>query len=330
MKCKTCSHPQRQAIDQALLAGNATYADLSQQHGLSISSLFRHKKSLNLKMARAREKLQHSLHQDCLFHYNEYLETTRQIVRTAGAEGNTRLALQAVRAGSRILNFITKLDVQLDQETVYRILASPQWTTQDSLLPTGSKIITDGHQTLADDLFYPCPELPSALEDALAQEENAETALETGPRKQANLPAKPETPPQSQRENSAKLPKKTPHSGQINEQYQYHELCEKNPAKISPGGRESAAPPAAKASGAQPVELLDQNPKTGNQQFETRNSILGTFFQRWPRLVSALNPKPKKTSKTKDSPWLGFAFQGFPDDSPLFPEYVDIYTIKDP
>ncbi len=174
MKCKTCSHPQRQAIDQALLAENATFADLSQQYGLTISSLFRHKKSLNLKMARARENLQHSLRQDCLFQYNEYLETTRQLARTAGADGNIRQALQAVRAGTRILNFITKLDVQLDQDTVYRILASPQWLEQDSLLPTGSKIITDGHQTLADDLFFPCVELPTALEDALQEEEKSE------------------------------------------------------------------------------------------------------------------------------------------------------------
>ncbi len=39
MKCTTCAHPQRQAIDQALLAGDATYEALSHQYGPSISAL---------------------------------------------------------------------------------------------------------------------------------------------------------------------------------------------------------------------------------------------------------------------------------------------------
>ena len=33
-------HPRRQAIDQALLAENATFAALSQQYGPSLSALF--------------------------------------------------------------------------------------------------------------------------------------------------------------------------------------------------------------------------------------------------------------------------------------------------
>ena len=65
-----------------------------------------------------------------------------------------------MREGTRILNFMTKLDVNLDQDTVYRLLASPQWTSQDSLLPTDPQFIADTHQTLADGLFFPCPEPP--------------------------------------------------------------------------------------------------------------------------------------------------------------------------
>ena len=176
MKCTVCNHPQLHDIDQALLAENATFAALSHKYGLSISALFRHKRMLKNKLARAEERLQHTRNQEILFQYNDFLESTRQIVRTASADGDTRQALQAIRAGTRILNFITKLEVQFDPDTVYRILASPQWVSQDSLLPTDPTIITGTRQTLADDLFFPCPEIPPDPQVDAWDEEDAATA----------------------------------------------------------------------------------------------------------------------------------------------------------
>ena len=231
MKCHTCSHPQRQAIDLALLADNATFADLSHQYGLSISSLFRHKKHLQLRMAQTQENLQNSLRQGLLFQFNEYSESARQFVRTAGADGNTRQALQAMQQGVRILNSISKLEVKLNDDTVYRVLASPQWTTQDSLLPIDPNIITGSHQTLAQDLFFPCPEIPAIPAQELAWDkadvaaaDKAKTSpLETPdpelptlgldlqkvlPQLFASPSAPRKTTPKIKREKSAKLPRK--------------------------------------------------------------------------------------------------------------------------
>ncbi len=305
MKCTVCQHPQRHDIDRALLAGNATFAALSQQYRLSISALFRHKKLLKLKMAEARDRLQDNLHQGCLFQFNEFLEATRQFVRTAGADGNTRQALQAVCAGTRILNFITKLDVNLDQDTVYRIMASPQWATQDSLLPTDPRIITDTHQALAHDLFFRCPEPPPALDAAAEAEENDAAAktpeislLETrNPEPEtllANLNLEllqkvfpsldltvadaQQTAPKNQREKSAKLPKKTLHGEQYNEQY--HEDMpsgKKVPKKAGAVVRPACEAPGQglrkTGNGQRPTV---EKPKTDNQQLETPNSELET------------------------------------------------------
>ena len=46
----------------------------------------------------------------------------------------------------------TKMEVPLELDTVYRLISSPQWTSQDSLLPTDPRIITGSHQALADPL----------------------------------------------------------------------------------------------------------------------------------------------------------------------------------
>ena len=175
-KCTICHHPERQAIDCALLTDNDTYAALSQHYGPSISALWRHKKHLQEKIRQTEKRLENSLRQETLFRYNDFLESTRQIVRTASADGDTRQVLRAVREGTRILNFITKLEVKFDPDTVYRILASPQWVSQDSLLPTDPGIITGTHQTLADDLFFPCPEIPSDPQAEAWDAEDAATA----------------------------------------------------------------------------------------------------------------------------------------------------------
>jgi hypothetical protein len=275
-KCTVCHHPERQAIDCALLTDNDTYAALSQQYGPSISALFRHKKHLQEKIRQTEKRLENSLRQETLFRYNDFLESTRQIVRTASADGDTRQVLRAVREGTRILNFITKLEVQFDPDTVYRLLASPQWVSQDSLLPTDPSIITGTHQTLADDLFSPCPDpepeiIPAATHSYLLGTRNSELEnpatppLETPNPAPAPMPKtlppgitqeqlqqiltrldhRPvtppatENPPKNQREISAKLTRKIFPLPINYEEYQKDKQCKKNAAKNPGRGRES-------------------------------------------------------------------------------------------
>ncbi len=211
-----------------------------------------------------------------------------------------------MRAGTRILNFITKLDVQFDQDTVYRLLASPQWVSQDSLLPTDPGIITGSHQTLADDLFFPCPEPPPDWDDHAAEAEaeaeedetgepssswprTAPKAADTGTLPLKNSPApdplqtsRPEIAiccfpldltPKNQREKSAKLPKKSPLPS--NKTNNINQICpvEKNPAKNSHEGRESTAPPAVKQACTHHVEPQARQTIHGKLKRQTENSL---------------------------------------------------------
>ena len=221
MKCTVCTHPQRQAIDHALLAGDATYEALSAQYGPSLSAIYRHKKHLQEKMRQAEKRLQNHLRQDTLFRFNEYLETTRQVVRTASADGDTRQTLRAVREGTRILNFITKLEVKFDGDLVYRIIASPQFTTQDSLLPTDPGIITSHRQTLAGALSSPCPETtplspdPQADLDLLTQN-FLNLAQSVSEPQTENRKLKTINRLFNRREKGGKLPGKTPFRKEYN------------------------------------------------------------------------------------------------------------------
>ena len=316
MHCTVCNHPQRHAIDHALLAGNGTLAALSQNYGPSLSALWRHKKHLQEKMRQAEKRLEHHRRQDYLFKFNNFLEVATDTVKTAGADGNSRLVLQAVREGTRILNFMAKLDVKLDQDTAYRLLASPQWTTQSSLLPTDPQFIADTHQALADCLFFPCPEPPpipadeaedddddwdeASVGDEDDEEEEEEEATATADRahlddQSLNLlqklfpdltEAQPksdhrklatENQPRKQREISAKLPRKTARLNHNNIKYQQDKVSKKNTRKNSLGGRESDAPAAN-----QPLE-------TQNSELETphHESLFDRLRRKWANTPNA-------------------------------------------
>ena len=57
------------------------------------------------------------------------------VVRGAKAGGDFKLFLQASREFTRIIGLMHKMDVKLDPEMIYCLMASPQWDLQDNLLP---------------------------------------------------------------------------------------------------------------------------------------------------------------------------------------------------
>ncbi len=171
MSCTICQHPQRREIDQALIAGSSTLTALSQEYGLSTSALHRHKAHLQAKVTRAQDQLQDNLRQGCLFWLSRALEMSMQTAEAAQAEGNSKVVLQAIQQGTRLIGIILKQDFQPDLETVYRILASPQWAAQDSLLPNDPQILAAKRQTLTGTLLSPCPDTPAAPQSPASLED---------------------------------------------------------------------------------------------------------------------------------------------------------------
>ena len=173
-KCTICHHPQRQDIDQALLAENATLAALSQPYGPSLPPFFAIRSTLRKKCAGPARRFKDSQAQGCLFKLNAFLDHVQRAVRTAEADGNVDKVLKSSHVGSRIIHQINQMEVPLELDTVYRLISSPQWTSQDSLLPADPGIITGIHQALADHAFFPCPEpepeiIPEATHSSLLE-----------------------------------------------------------------------------------------------------------------------------------------------------------------
>jgi transposase-like protein len=253
MPCTVCHHPQRQAIDQALLNRGATLEALAKQYNLSTSALHRHKAHLQAKVSRAKDRLQDNLRQGCLFWLSQALEMTRQAAKAAQAEGNLKLVLQAIQQGTRLLTIMLKQDIHLDDRLVYQILASPQWTAQDSLLPDDPNIMAMSRQSLAGALSSHCPETAAANPAAVSQEDldllqqllPALTLPEKSGPGFLSVNSSPALKHQNQkvqtgirhfnhREKSEKLPGKTPFDGKNIKEKQEDSLREKNTGKDAP------------------------------------------------------------------------------------------------
>jgi hypothetical protein len=242
MSCTICQHPKRQTIDQALINGSATLAALSQEYGLSTSALHRHKAHLQAKVNQAKDQLQDNLRQGCIFWLSQALEMAMATAKAAQTEGNGKLVLQALGHGTRIITLILKQDFQLDPKVVYGILASPQWSTQASLLPHDPNILALSRRSLAEPLSSPCPETAPPSPDPLADL----NLLTENLRKLTQSAAKPPTENRlsKQREKGGKLPGKKPFRKDNNEEYQQDKLWEKisamgglpSPGTTLPGG----------------------------------------------------------------------------------------------
>ena len=157
MPCYVCQHNQVKDIDRALLSG-ASLSHLSQTYGFSTSALLRHQEQLRQKMAQAEKRFHDGLRQGLFCKLNIVLEMVLDVVRGANAGEDFKLFLQASREVSRIISLMLKMDVHLEPEMIYCLMASPQWDLQDSLLPNSFQALAQTRQTLKVNLYAPCPE----------------------------------------------------------------------------------------------------------------------------------------------------------------------------
>jgi hypothetical protein len=218
MTCTICTHPKRSDIDQALIAGSATLAELAKQYNLSTSALHRHKAHLQAKVNRAQNLIQDNLRQGCHFWLSQVLEILLATIQAARAEGNFKVVLQASSQGTRIISLLMKHELPMDHRFVYEVLSSPQWATQAGLLPHDPNIMVMSRRAMAESLSTPCPEGLAPTSSGLSPED-----LDLMQQVLHGLSA-PTTP---KREKGGKLPGKSHAKKRNNEESQEDALFQK-------------------------------------------------------------------------------------------------------
>jgi len=125
--CTVCEHPGREAIDRALVAGEAN-TRLSSVFAVSEQALRRHKGShlpAKLVMAQAAEEAAEA---DTLLDQVGGLQRRAlAILDRAEEAGELRTALSAIREARGNLELLAKLLGELDERPVVNLNVSPEW-----------------------------------------------------------------------------------------------------------------------------------------------------------------------------------------------------------
>lgn len=126
-RCTVCSHPEQEAIDEALVAGTALSA-LSAKYRVSEDALGRHKGNhLPAKLVMAAEVREVAEADNLLAQVRDLQGRTLAVLEAAEHTQQHRTALGAIREARSNLELLAKLLGELDDSPTVNILVSPQW-----------------------------------------------------------------------------------------------------------------------------------------------------------------------------------------------------------
>ncbi len=125
--CTVCTHPERQAVDKALVAGG-TLRDIAGRYGLSKSAVERHAAEhlpAALVAAVGAEETRQAL--DVLQQLRTINAAALTVLRDARTAGDGDLMLKAIDRVHRQVELQAKLLGDLDERPVINVLVTPEW-----------------------------------------------------------------------------------------------------------------------------------------------------------------------------------------------------------
>ena len=133
--CSICIHPDRETIDQELISGTPV-RDIAGRHGVSKSSIDRHKKHIPQSLTKAQEAVVASNADTLLYEVKTLLEQAQSLTGAAQAAGDLRTALQGIGKVKEILELLARLAGEIDNSTKVQvnigspsITSCPEWGT---------------------------------------------------------------------------------------------------------------------------------------------------------------------------------------------------------
>lgn len=132
--CTVCAHPEREAIDQALVGG-ASNRSLASLYDVSEAAVRRHASNhLPAKLVMAEKAEEISRADDLLAQVRDLQARTLAILEAAESTSQHRTALSAIREARSNLELLAKLVGELDEGTTVNVLVSPQWVQVRTVL----------------------------------------------------------------------------------------------------------------------------------------------------------------------------------------------------
>jgi hypothetical protein len=151
--CTICTHPERAAIDKALVAGLSTY-DLAALYRVSPDALSRHNAAhVPQQMAKAREAedVGHAI--DIVRQLRAINQVSVAILHEARQAGKPDIARSAIDRIQRQLELQGRLLGELDERPHVDIVLTPEWLTARAALLAALQPYPDARVAVAERLL---------------------------------------------------------------------------------------------------------------------------------------------------------------------------------
>lgn len=146
--CTICSHPEREAIEAALVRGDP-FRHIAERYGTASSSLVRHREHVRDALVQAKESKSEERGQTLLEQVRWLQQTTLKALETAERDDDTRCLLAAVKEARGNLELLGKLTGELATGPTAVAIAGAQ-ATATSAVETQLQALTD--EELAEEL----------------------------------------------------------------------------------------------------------------------------------------------------------------------------------
>jgi hypothetical protein len=127
--CRICTHPEREAIDQAIIS-DVPYRSITEQYGVSNGSIARHKEAGHISQAliQANEVREITRSADLLDMTMSLLNEAQDIVEESRQEGDRRTALDGIGKITNILKLLMAVNLALsDRQAKTSVTTDPEF-----------------------------------------------------------------------------------------------------------------------------------------------------------------------------------------------------------
>ena len=134
--CTICTHPEREAINKALVASEPL-RDIAGRYGTSKSSLERHKdEHLPAIMVKSEQAKETALADDLLGQVKGLRNKAISILMLAEQAGDLRTALLGIREARACVELLAEMEGELNRRPTFNLYLSAEWIEVRVLLMT--------------------------------------------------------------------------------------------------------------------------------------------------------------------------------------------------
>lgn len=146
-KCTVCSHPDHEAIDEAIVRGE-TYRTLSNRFDVSTQALQRHRSHVSTAIATAHEAGEVAEADRLLGIVHDLLKAAMETIAQAETEGDLRIKLAAIRESRDTAKVLLEVAGKLSTQPTINIIQSPEWIEFQSLILVAVHPYPDARQAI--------------------------------------------------------------------------------------------------------------------------------------------------------------------------------------